>query len=72
MAVINADIEQETLNYFRDVIYSKSGLKKGDFKNALEDAILEYILKYSETWPAKDFAKKTLGIRNGQIQIEGE
>jgi hypothetical protein len=48
MAIINAKIDDQLVKEFRHVIYSRHGLKKGDFKNALEEAMLDYIRKYSE------------------------
>ncbi len=48
MAIINAKIDDKLVKEFRHVIYSRHGLKKGDFKNALEEAMLDYIRKYSE------------------------
>ncbi|MCI0558000.1 MAG: hypothetical protein MN733_05855 [Nitrososphaera sp.] len=51
MAIINAKIDDKLVKEFRHVIYSRHGLKKGDFKNALEEAMLDYIRKYSEQHP---------------------
>lgn len=47
MAQITANLDDRLLKEFRDVIYHKSGLRKGDFKKSLEAAIKEYITKYS-------------------------
>ena len=47
MAQITANLDDRLLKEFRDVIYNKSGLRKGDFKRSLEEAIKEYITKYS-------------------------
>ena len=47
MAIINAKIDDKLIRDFRHVIYERHGLKKGDFKNALEEAMLDYINKYS-------------------------
>ena len=46
MSQINANIDDEILSKFRDVIYRRTGLKKGDFKKSLESAMVEYVLKY--------------------------
>lgn len=46
MAIINAKVDDNLVKEFRHVIYEKHGLKKGDFKNALEEAMLDYIHKY--------------------------
>lgn len=59
MTQINAKIDEEILKEFRDVIYTRMGLRKGDFKKSLEDAMLDYIIKYSKNDGAKDFAKRT-------------
>jgi len=59
MTQINAKIDDAVLTEFRDVIYTRMGLKKGDFKKSLEDAMLDYILKYSKSSSAKDFARRT-------------
>ena len=47
MAIINAKIDDKLVKEFRHVIYSRHGLKKGDFKNALEEAMIDYIRKYA-------------------------
>ena len=49
MAIINAKVDDKLVKEFRHVIYERHGLKKGDFKNALEEAMLDYIQKYSES-----------------------
>jgi hypothetical protein len=48
MAIITANIDNKVVAKFRHVIYNKHGLKKGDVKQALEEAMLDYIQKYSE------------------------
>ena len=58
MTQINAKIDETILTEFRDVIYTRMGLRKGDFKKSLEDAMLDYILKYSKNENAKEFAKR--------------
>jgi hypothetical protein len=58
MTQINAKIDEDILKEFRDVIYTRMGLRKGDFKKSLEDATLDYIIKYSKSDDAKDFAKR--------------
>lgn len=47
MTIINAKVDDNLVKEFRHVIYERHGLKKGDLKNALEEAILDYIRKYS-------------------------
>jgi hypothetical protein len=47
MAIINAKVDDNLIKEFRHVIYERHGLKKGDLKNALEEAILDYIRKYA-------------------------
>ena len=55
---INAKIDEQVLKEFRHVIYTKLGLKKGDFKKSLEDAMLDYVIKYSKSDDGKTFAKR--------------
>lgn len=57
MTQINTQIDDEILGEFRDVIYKKRGLKKGDFKMSLQEAIIDYVLKYSKSKTAREFAK---------------
>lgn len=47
MAIINAKVDDNLVKEFRHVIYERHGLKKGDFKNALEEAMLDYVRKYA-------------------------
>lgn len=47
MAIINAKVDDNLVKEFRHVIYERYGLKKGDFKHALEEAMLDYIRKYA-------------------------
>jgi len=47
LAIINAKIDDKLVRDFRHIIYERHGLRKGDFKNALEEAMLDYIHKYS-------------------------
>ena len=58
MVQITANLDDRLLKEFRDVIYNRSGLKKGDFKKSLVDALLDYIIRYSKSDGAKDFAKR--------------
>jgi len=58
MTLINVNIDEEVLKEFRDVIYKKSGLKKGDFKNTLQEAIIEYVKKNSKSYNEKSYAKR--------------
>ena len=58
MTQITANLDDRLLKEFRDVIYHKSGLRKGDFKKSLEEAMLDYIIRYSKSDGAKDFAKR--------------
>ena len=43
---ISANLNEDILNEFRDVIYRTRGLKQGSFRKSLEEAMLEYIAKY--------------------------
>jgi hypothetical protein len=47
LAIINAKVDDNLVKEFRHVIYKRHGLKKGDFKNALEEAMFDYVRKYS-------------------------
>jgi len=47
LTIINAKVDDGLVKEFRHVIYERHGLKKGDFKNALEEAMLDYIRKYA-------------------------
>lgn len=47
MAIINAKVDDNLVKEFRHVIYERYGLKKGDFKHALEEAMMDYIRKYA-------------------------
>lgn len=49
MSQINTRIDDDVLDGFREVIFHKYGLKKGDFKKALEEALQDYIQKHNET-----------------------
>lgn len=57
MTQINAKIDEQLLKEFRGIIYIRKGLRKGDFKESLEEAMGEYILKYSKSKSAKHFVK---------------
>lgn len=56
---VNANIDEEIVRKFRHIIYTRDGLKKGDFKNALEEAMLGYIQKYSTASPEVRKVAKT-------------
>ena len=58
MKVINAKIDEQIFQEFRDIVYRRTGLKKGDFTKSLEESMLDYILKYSKSESAKAHAKK--------------
>jgi len=55
---IAVEIDKEILARFRETIYHKTGLKKGDFKAAIEHAMLDYILRYSKSKNSLDFVKR--------------
>ena len=46
---INAKIDEHILSNFRDVIYQKSKLRKGDFSKCLEESMQEYIKNNKKT-----------------------
>lgn len=58
MVQINAKVNDEIVKKFRHVIYEKDGLKKGDFKKALEEAMLDYIGKYGDSDEVKELAER--------------
>ncbi|MBI3253758.1 MAG: hypothetical protein HYZ56_03480 [Nitrosopumilales archaeon] len=58
MRHINVTIDDEILREFRDVIYRKKGLRRGDFQKSLEEAMLEYVLKYAKSEKTKELAKR--------------
>lgn len=45
---ISVNIDKEILARFRETVYHKTGLKKGDFRTAIEVTMLDYIKKYSK------------------------
>ena len=55
---IAVEIDKEILARFRETIYHKTGLKKGDFKAAIEHAMLDYIIRYSKSKNSLDFVKR--------------
>jgi len=58
MQHINTIVDDKILREFRDVIYKRKGLRRGDFQQSLEEAMLEYVLKYSKSEKTKDLAKR--------------
>ncbi len=68
MSQINAKIDEEVLRQFRDVIYQRRGLRKGDFKDSVEEAMLDYIIKYSSSDDAKVFAKKSKNENHSNLR----
>ncbi len=48
MSQVSANIDGKILEEFRKIIFYKYGLKKGDFKRALEEAITDYTEKYQD------------------------
>lgn len=61
MTIINAKVDDNLVKEFRHVIYEKHGLKKGDFKNALEEAMLDYIRKHA--------AEKETGQKESAVTV---
>ena len=58
MAIINTKLDEDILTQFRDTIYHMSGLKRGDLKKSLEVAMIDYIIQYSKSKNAKEYAAK--------------
>ena len=48
MSQVSANIDSRLLDEFRKIIFYKYGLRKGDFKKALEESITDYIQKHQE------------------------
>ncbi len=55
---ISVDIDREILARFRETIYYRMGLKKGDFKTAVELAMLDYIQRHSKSKDSLGFVKR--------------
>lgn len=47
MSQINTRISAELLEKFRHVVFLRHGLRKGDMKRAIEEAIKDYVKKNS-------------------------
>ena len=45
---INAKIDEDILNHFRELIFKKSGLRKGDFSKFLQISMKEYVEKHGK------------------------
>jgi len=58
MKAINTKIDEQIFQEFRDVVYKRTGLKRGEFTKSVEEAMLDYILKYSKSKSAKEHAKR--------------
>jgi hypothetical protein len=58
MKTINTKIDEQIFQEFRDVVYKRTGLKRGEFTKSVEEAMLDYILKYSKSDSAKAHAKR--------------
>ena len=48
MTQINTKIDDTLFDDFREIIYYKYGLRKGDFKKAIEEALQDYIKKHAQ------------------------
>lgn len=47
MSQINTRISAELLEKFRHIVFLRHGLRKGDMKKAIEEAIEDYVKKNS-------------------------
>jgi len=63
MAQLNADIEDQILKEFLDLVYFEKNPNEHDVKNSLEIALLEFISKNAKSQSAKEFAKNVLEQR---------
>jgi len=48
MTKINAYIDLIIYKKFRDMVFSNTDLKRGSMKTSLEEAMLDYVTKYSK------------------------
>ena len=48
MAQLNVEIDSEIMTDFLDLIYIDQVTKDSDLKRALEEAMLDYIVKYAK------------------------
>ena len=48
MTTVFANLDDNLVKEFRSVIFRKHGLKKGDISRAVEEALKDYIVKYSD------------------------
>ena len=46
MVQVTTKIDDQILIAFRDTIYSKSGLRRGDLKFAIEETMRDYVVKH--------------------------
>jgi hypothetical protein len=48
VTTVFANIDDKLVQEFRSVIFKKCGLKKGDISKAIEEALQDYVKKYSK------------------------
>ena len=48
MTTVFANLDDKLVQEFRSVIFKKCGLKKGDISKAIEEALQDYVKKYSK------------------------
>ena len=49
MSIISTNVNENILLEFKNTIFHKSGLKHGDFRESLQEAIEDYIRKYFDS-----------------------
>ena len=48
MGIINANLSDDLEEQFREVVFNRFGMKKGNLNKAFKEAIREWIKKYEE------------------------
>ena len=57
MSIFNTNVDDDIVQEFRNTIYDKSGLKRGDFQKALQEAIQDYTTKHSGSSQIRELPK---------------
>ena len=57
MSIISTDINENILLEFKNTVFLKNGLKHGDFKEALQEAMEDYIRKHFDSSIILEFSK---------------
>ena len=57
MSIISTNIDENILLEFKNTVFLKNGLKHGDFQEALQEAMDDYIRKYFDSSINLEFSK---------------